>query len=339
MILRLQGTYWSWPAMRSPKISIIVPVFNSAAYLEASLCCLLNQSESSIEVIAVNDGSTDASASILANFSALDSRLLVVNQENQGVSAARNHGLSRATGEWIAFLDADDWMAATALATWLKYAEAQNCDLVIGNGFRFNNSDTPTGKAIISQQPWGKVVSGKDWIVQSVSCNEWPHYVWLQLIRRQLITEYQLQFCENIIHEDIVWTLHLALSAQRVGFVGDLLYGYRCNPASITGNKSQAALTCRAQGYIVVIKQIVLAAKHCQDAVLRRSLYRHANRECGHLMGLIRKQIAEPSVRQRLAQEFIQQNLLSAMFAGVTNINELWRALRCSKVLFQQSLR
>lgn len=324
--------------MHTPKISIIVPVFNSAAYLETGLSSLLNQSETSIEILAVNDGSTDASASILSKLAEQDQRLRVFSQENQGVSVARNLGLSNANGEWIAFLDGDDWMAVTALATWLNNAETHNLDMVIGNGFR-SVAPTTSGKPILSQQPWGNVISGQDWIVQSVSRNEWPHFVWLQLIRRELITQHRLHFYEGIVHEDILWTLNIALHAQRVGFVQDSLYGYRCNDTSITGNKSQAALINRAQGYITVIQQLVQTANTCQHSQLRRALLRHANREGGHFMGLIRKQISTLSVRQHLAQEFINHKLLRAMFSGVTNSQELWRALRCSKVVYQQALK
>ena len=92
-------------------ISIIVPVYNTAPYLPQCLDSLVNQTYRDIEIICVNDGSTDNSPDILKAYAERDSRILVIHQENLGLSGARNKGLESARGEWVMFVDSDDWIA------------------------------------------------------------------------------------------------------------------------------------------------------------------------------------------------------------------------------------
>lgn len=93
-----------------PKISVIIPVYNTAEYLSRCLDSILNNTYRNLEVICVNDGSTDHSAAIIKQYSAADDRIIAVDQANAGISAARNTGLDRATGDFIAFIDSDDWV-------------------------------------------------------------------------------------------------------------------------------------------------------------------------------------------------------------------------------------
>ena len=93
-----------------PLISVIIPVYNTEAYLERCLVSVLSNTYRDLEVICINDGSTDGSLEILNAFARQDERVTVIDKKNGGLSAARNDGLRRATGEWIAFIDSDDWI-------------------------------------------------------------------------------------------------------------------------------------------------------------------------------------------------------------------------------------
>ena len=93
-----------------PKISVIIPVYNVEKYLRECLDSLLNQTFKDIEIICVNDGSTDGSLNILNEYASKDSRFIIINQNNQGLSAARNNGLNVAKGDYVAFLDSDDYI-------------------------------------------------------------------------------------------------------------------------------------------------------------------------------------------------------------------------------------
>ncbi|WP_050534708.1 glycosyltransferase [Yersinia rohdei] len=320
--------------MTNPKdITVVVPVYNCVAYLAELLDSLRNQSGPSLEIIAVNDGSTDSSLSLLENMARLDPRIIIINQPNQGLSVARNTGIARATGTWIAFADGDDWLAPGALFTWFEQAKQQQLDLLIGNGYIFNlDPQQPTRHPLLHKQPWGQVLGGNQWVIQSVENNEWPHYAWLQLIRRDLLHTHQLAFIPKMLHEDILWTTHLALVAQRIGYCAKPFYGYRKNPESITHSHAPQALLHRANSYMHIIKGLVDIAETLEPA-LRHALFRHANQESRHFLGLIRKRLPASPARSALAAEFSHLGLCSALFRGTSNLHEFWRALRCTLII------
>ncbi|WP_145553180.1 glycosyltransferase [Yersinia bercovieri] len=315
------------------EVSIIVPVYNCETYLAELLDSLRSQVGVSFEIIAVNDGSTDSSPEMLADTARNESRLVIINQANQGLSAARNAGIARATGQWIAFVDGDDWLAPNALQRWLTQAKEQSLDLLIGNGYRFTTDPAvQTAAPLLHKQPWGEVLDGQQWIMRSVEQDEWPHFAWLQLIRHEVIIENQLAFIRDMVHEDILWTTQLARVAQRVGFCQQPFYGYRTNPESITNSPSPQALQRRANSYLDIIHGLVEIAANSPPA-LRKTLLRHANRESGHLLGLIRKKITDPTARRLLAKRFFALGLPAALFRGSSTFSEFWRALRCNLTL------
>ena len=106
-------------------INIIVPVYNTATYLPQCLDSLVNQTYRDIEIICVNDGSTDNSPDILKAYAERDSRILVIHQENLGLSDARNKGLESARGEWVMFVDSDDWIGTDCCKTLLSHTDKQ----------------------------------------------------------------------------------------------------------------------------------------------------------------------------------------------------------------------
>jgi GT2 family glycosyltransferase len=322
-------------SMNEPvQISVVLAVYNASAHLPSLLSSLLNQSEVSLEVIAVDDGSTDDSLAVLRNAARTDSRLIALSQSHGGCSAARNRGLKAARGRWLAFVDSDDWLMPDTLQVWRQRAETAHLDMLVGNGFLFIERPNETNNPLLKHQPWDEVISGAEWIVRAVATREWPHYVWLQLVRRHLVMQNQLSFIEGIAHQDIAWTLRLALVARRVGFAREPLYGYRSHPASVQGDPSNTAILRRARGYLHVIPQLTTAAIcYPRGSPLRRALLRHANRESGYFMDLVRKRLRGTDVRGDVAYEFFNLGLGRAMFRGVTDGHDLWRALRCWIIL------
>ena len=111
------------------KISVVVPVYNVEAYLERCLDSLINQTLSDIEIICVNDGSTDSSPEKLEEFAKKDSRIKIINQENGGLSAARNTGIEAATGEYIGFVDSDDYVDLDFYEKLYNAATSHNADI------------------------------------------------------------------------------------------------------------------------------------------------------------------------------------------------------------------
>lgn len=115
------------------KVSVIIPVYNAEPYLDACIRSVLHQTWQNVEVILINDGSRDGSLAICRRYEAEDPRVVVLDQENQGVSAARNNGLRHATGQWLSFLDADDWLDENTFAFALEKQAELNADVVVWN--------------------------------------------------------------------------------------------------------------------------------------------------------------------------------------------------------------
>ena len=119
-----------------PQISIIVPVYNGEKYIKRCIEALQGQTLHNVEIIIVNDGSRDKTSTISHELADQDSRIIVIDKENEGVSIARNTGLKKARGEWIAFSDADDYYYPDGLAKLYSVAEESHCDIVLGNSDR-----------------------------------------------------------------------------------------------------------------------------------------------------------------------------------------------------------
>ena len=218
-----------------PKISVIIPVYNNVDYLPQCLDSLLAQSFQDFEGILVDDGSTDGSAIICDEYQKKDSRLKVYHIQNQGVSHARNVGIEKATGEWISFVDSDDWITPDFLATLFGHTD-KNTDVVMGSLF-FNIGEKEImrtcskpciGKKDFPSYPLATLVpdcSRADGVVVSLellssACNK--------LTRRVLLDTYQIRFNEKMfLNEDGLFHLNCYLKARDFKIIDTPLYHYR----------------------------------------------------------------------------------------------------------------
>ncbi|WKV48876.1 glycosyltransferase [Dickeya fangzhongdai] len=317
-------------------LSIIIPVYNCEDYIPGLFASLLKQTTLAMEVIVVNDGSTDSSLTLLQAIASADPRVVLLDQPNQGSSAARNAGLARARGEWIGFVDADDWIPDDLLSTWLAQAREQQVDVLIGNAFGFRHDPhQEADNRLLHKQPWGQVISGDQWIVHCVNNHEWPHFSWLQLIRKSMIDANKLRFVQGITHEDIVWTTEVALSAKRIGFCDSPCYGYRRNLNSVTQSQSIDKLVFRAQSYVYVVNWLVsMADRQTANPLLSEALLRHAKSESRNLFGLLRKKISHSPVRRELARRVFDNRLHRALFRRCGNFRSWWYAMRFTTLMF-----
>ena len=118
------------------KISVVIPVYNAAPYLQRCLDSIYSQSYKNLEIICINDGSTDKSLEILSTYAKKEKRLVVISQENKGASAARNAGIERATGDFISFIDADDYILPGLYEKFMEYGGQSRPDIFMFNGRR-----------------------------------------------------------------------------------------------------------------------------------------------------------------------------------------------------------
>jgi len=145
----------------TPLLSVIVPVYNVEAYVARCVESILNQTYKNLEVILVDDGATDASGAICDTFAAQDPRVRVIHKENGGLSSARNAGLETATGEYITFVDSDDWIEGDALEKLLAATLEHQVELVVGGRY---DVDGKTGEKRLGLCPRRQeVISGRNW--------------------------------------------------------------------------------------------------------------------------------------------------------------------------------
>lgn len=188
-------------------ISVIVPAFNAESSIQRLILSLLTEKQLSIELIIVNDGSTDKTKDEVLHIN--DNRIIYLEQPNQGVYAARNLALQHHSGEWVVFLDADDLVDDGFLYKRYIIAKNNNVDVFISNAHRKTSNSTTTTN-IHSKQIYNKIITGHQWINSCVCKREWPHYLWLQLVKSSYIRNNNMTFHSGRSHKDILWTMDLA---------------------------------------------------------------------------------------------------------------------------------
>ena len=211
-------------------ISVIVPVYNVEDYLHVCLNSILNQTFQDFEIVCIDDVSTDSSSEILEYFANKDSRIRIITENNAGPAAARNKGLARVRGEYVIFLDADDFYEITLLELLYKIAVRDNLDITVAKYNIFNNSTSSFEENMKIDhgdifEP-GKIVSKNEYpdqILQSVT-----GYVWNKLFKRSFLKEKNLSFNPWIrVFEDVYFIITALAVADRVGKVFEILVHHR----------------------------------------------------------------------------------------------------------------
>lgn len=225
--------------MSGLKASVIVPCYNVERFLAKCLDSIINQTLRDIEIICVNDCSSDKTPEILEAFSKKDERIKIINHEkNRGLSAARNSGMSKALGDYIAFVDSDDYIDKTMLEKLYNKAEKTESELVIGN-VNLYFEDTGTCK-VFRDTRFFTFLSGRVFTL-----TEYPALVsciaaWDRLYKRELIERGGLLFPEGVVYEDQPFSIKAMLLAKKITVVNEPLYYYRKNAGgSITDNEKK----------------------------------------------------------------------------------------------------
>ncbi len=219
-----------------PKISVIVPVHNTEAYLPTCLNSVLNQTEESIEVIAIDDCSTDNSLQIMRNFEKKYSykmKVIALN-ENVGVSTARNIGLSVAQGDYIGFVDSDDIISLNMYENFYNLAKEYNVNIVVGNHFRFFDDKYLDMETYLTQER--RKPRRTDYSQQEKSIFFESPSVWDKLFKHDSIKD--IRFLDGHIYEDIGFTYPILLKEKEVAEYLNDDYGYRITKGGIMNTSS-----------------------------------------------------------------------------------------------------
>lgn len=237
----------------TPKISVIIPVYNAEKYIAECLDSLVNQTLMDLEIICVNDGSRDNSLRILRQYELKDSRIKVIDQKNQGACVARNAGINIATGKYIAFVDADDYLNLNAYK--IAYSEAKNKDLDI---LCFGWQSFPV------ESNWDKAKSSpKQKYFENDSINAWFYCgtganvnIWNKLYKRSFLVEGGVLFKRNLkCAQDYYFNMLLFPKAKKIEFIPDRLYNYRRDVIGSISSQNKDAF--RMKSHMEVIKEVL----------------------------------------------------------------------------------
>ena len=238
----------------SPKVSIIIPVYNTEKYLRECLDSVLSQSLTDIEVICVNDGSTDSSLDILNEYAAKDPRVTVINSEtNNGLACARDLGLQRMTGKWVKFVDSDDLLSEGTLERQVNAAEADDVDILVHTIEPFFESEeiAENFKSYKTRYPihgeYPSIMSGSDYFQQAYDNGDYRAETPMRLFRAEFLAKNDLRFKKKLFSsEDEFFTPLATLYADRVRVLNEAGYLYRIRADSImTAPKSIKYLRSR----------------------------------------------------------------------------------------------
>lgn len=213
-----------------PKVSVIIPVYNVEQYLSKCLESVINQTLQDIEIICINDGSTDNSLQILEEYAQKDSRIIVINQQNQGVAAARNKGLEIASGCYIGFVDPDDWVDSDFFEKLYEKSENETIDILKGN-FDIVHTDGTT-----------ETTKEQEQIEKELQQTNFPfnsfYSAWLSAIyKKDLIDNYKINFPDTLYLEDIAFLHKFLYVASSFGLVNNTFYHNFKRPDSLTTKK------------------------------------------------------------------------------------------------------
>lgn len=218
--------------MSEPLVSIVVPIYKVEKYLERCLDSIIAQNYRPIELILVNDGSPDRCGEIIKRYEAKWPFIKSIWQENQGLSAARNAGIARATGKYLSMIDSDDYVEPDFISSLVRIAEEGNAEVVICNFFL----DFPGGfKVPFPLMTLQKKMSGNKAAQMSLKLVNLPVFAWNKLYRRELFTKHSISF-PSIYYEDIATASRVLIRAQSVAITRKEYYHYCLRSTGITGN-------------------------------------------------------------------------------------------------------
>ena len=224
------------------KLSIIVPVYNVESYIRECLDSILRQTYMDFECIMINDGSTDKGAEICAEYVFRDKRFRLISQTNKGLAMARKVALSQAQGEYIGFVDADDYIANDMFYSLMQTAINNDADVVICDWVRIGEKGTEE-----KRQYKGDIRLPKEFALQDLAADHIQSYMWNKIFKRGIL-ENSLSLTKTKMMEDYSCMHHIFAKANNFQYVAKSLYYYRYRQDSIMG---AANILQRLQGYAI----------------------------------------------------------------------------------------
>lgn len=253
------------------KFSIVVPAYKVEKYLPKCIESITAQSYENLEIILINDGSPDNCLDIMQRYAGQDDRIIVVSQENGGLSAARNAGLKIATGDYVAFIDSDDWIEPDMFAELEHRIRQERPDFIC---FRLQYDSLTSGKCWVYGKPYPiSVMEGSDRILKdTLEVKNIPTSAWSKVYNRRFLGDHCLKFKPGIVNEDTLFSLQAACHAEKVSFVNRVFYHTIERPGSISRSAQDRLFRDMAIA-LNDVKEYLVRYNRFDNPVLERAYY------------------------------------------------------------------
>ena len=243
------------------KISVIVPVYNVEKWLNMCIDSILAQSYKNLEVILVNDGSTDKSKDICDSYSKKDNRVRVLNIKNSGQSVARNIGLKEAKGDYILFIDSDDYISDKAIIEkFINILDSNNYDFIYTSYCRFEDGNEEKITEILPINLTNDEIKnkeGKDILVDLLNKNSFHHAPYLKVCRKEFILNNKLFFREGYYHEDAEWTFKVFYYAKKIFIYDKSWYMRRMRENSTITSRNESAICKKLCDRLIIADDLI----------------------------------------------------------------------------------
>jgi len=288
---------------------------------------LIAQDLNDVEIIVVDDGSTDDCPAILARYAAQHSEIRLIHQENRGLSGARNTGLDHASGEYIAFVDSDDWIEPGYYRRLLNLARVNGLDMAHGNAM-YHFEGRREDCLIYHDNLPSEVMLGSEVLRHRLADKSFLHMVWMHLYRRDFIEKLGMRFVHRLIHEDVLWTTRAFLEAKRVAYDPTPGYFYRQRirplPADILDQRLDAVISSSIHNARGLAE---LAAQLREDQKLQRLLRWQLVDGALSIFHKLRK-VTSPDLRHRIHHQLRSDGVYALLWNNATEITQRRRIAR-----------
>lgn len=273
-------------------ISIIVPVYNVQDYLERCVDSLLRQTYPNLEIILIDDGSTDRSLDMCRKFAEADARIKVMSQPNKGIGAVRNAGLACARGEYVAFVDSDDWVEPDMYETLLGVMVSERADMVCCSHFREMENKSELSNAVCNRM----VTLTREEAFEALRVGKFVlNFLWDKLFRREVLAD--IVFPEKRQFEDLIVSGQWLYNVEKVVYLPSPKYHYAIRSNSLTNGVDTFNLKWRYEMVKALVEQ--------NDFCVRRGLWKKASgklfRTCVHLLNRLIVLSSTPETMQMQA--------------------------------------
>lgn len=313
----------------SSQLSVIIPLFNAGNDFKDCMESLIEQTWTALEIIIVDDGSTDCSVEIAQYYADNYPHVHLLHQKNAGVSVARNLGLKAAKGQYVAFVDADDFVYPNMYETLMKMALEDNLDVAQCNAdWAIRETGTTWQSIPLNRIRSTGVLTGPEWLRIALSSRRWRHVVWMGVYRRDVIEKNNIQFIPGLHHQDIIWTTEFMFNATRARYTEQSLYKYYLHEQSVSRNIRQGEKNLQYQRHYIKITRLLekLNRNYANKIPIYPEFHQQITYEALRVCHCVRK---EPDVvtRQRMIAEIYTSGMYKRMITNVRSIKLAWQAV------------